>query len=306
MAIEAQRVRITPAMAREMLQGNTSNRPLRPKTVEYLSREILAGRWMVTADGIGIDSTGRLINGQHRLQAIIRADRAVDMIVTRGLQPESFLVHDGGNPRSMADRTEMAPELAADLAMVMHFIHGMNCRPAPQQIRDAAAVWLPAHKAVMEVSGRQTRAKFTNSQVRLAVGLRWATLRTPDARNYVLTQYGYMLNGDLEAASKAIRALWRRLTEAPRASGRDIKMVSAASIYHHFDPVRAGIEPVVQRVTEIQSEMRQWLTMMEDAYAAGPTRQGHPYAWSREPLVERALVGAAAQRVQQARASAGR
>ncbi len=95
---------VTPDMAREMLQSNTENRRVRVAWVENLASQIERGEWMITHQGIAFDETGRLVDGQHRLMAIVMADRAVSVLVTRGLVEGSYKYIDGGRARLFSDR----------------------------------------------------------------------------------------------------------------------------------------------------------------------------------------------------------
>lgn len=62
-----------------------------------------AGQWVVNTDAIAFDTNNVLINGHHRLRAVIEAKTAVLMMVMRNLQPESILNIDTGVARSAAD-----------------------------------------------------------------------------------------------------------------------------------------------------------------------------------------------------------
>lgn len=60
-------VDVTPEMAAKWLEGNVLNRPLKQAHVDRLAREMAAGRWRLTHQGIAFDVSGCLIDGQHRL-----------------------------------------------------------------------------------------------------------------------------------------------------------------------------------------------------------------------------------------------
>ena len=52
--------------------------------------EILqSGNWQLTHQGIAFDKNGVLIDGQHRLWAIVEADVKAPLLVTRGVEPET-------------------------------------------------------------------------------------------------------------------------------------------------------------------------------------------------------------------------
>jgi hypothetical protein len=62
-----------------------------------------AGDWRVNGDTIKFDEDGLLIDGQHRLQAIITSGLPVQTYVIRGLPRGSFDTLDIGKPRTPAD-----------------------------------------------------------------------------------------------------------------------------------------------------------------------------------------------------------
>ena len=78
-------VRITPEMAAEWLKLNVGNRPISNAIVESYTRAILSGNWSLTHQGIAFDENGVLRDGQHRMNAIIRAGIPVEMNVTFGM-----------------------------------------------------------------------------------------------------------------------------------------------------------------------------------------------------------------------------
>lgn len=107
---ETRRVLINPDTAREMLDKlNTSNRPLRKGRVAYWASLIKRGTWRYTHQGIAIDTTPTLQDGQHRLAAIVKLaeedkeTHTLDINVSVGMPPENFGSIDVGAQRSAAD-----------------------------------------------------------------------------------------------------------------------------------------------------------------------------------------------------------
>lgn len=98
---------ITAERAREYLAYNEQNRPLSWLTINKYASDMVAGRWMLSTDMIGFDTTGRLIQGQHRLNAVLVAEEKqpgieVPMMVGWGFPPSSYDVLDQGRMRSAA------------------------------------------------------------------------------------------------------------------------------------------------------------------------------------------------------------
>lgn len=79
---------ITPRIAKTMLSHNTGNRPLRKAVVQRYATDMENGDWQDNGDPIRFDTNGRLIDGQHRLEAVILSDTPIDAWVLRGLKPE--------------------------------------------------------------------------------------------------------------------------------------------------------------------------------------------------------------------------
>ena len=70
--IEDVRLNITPELAALMLELNTDNpRTLNKSNLNTLKEELLKDRWIPTCQGIGFDTNGLLINGQHELTACV-------------------------------------------------------------------------------------------------------------------------------------------------------------------------------------------------------------------------------------------
>lgn len=98
---------VTPEMAREYLTHNTGNRPLRQTWINGLVGMIQRGQWAETHQGIAFAKSGRLLDGQHRLHAIMAAGRSVRLLVTRELDEDVFVHIDGGRTRSLQDRLKL-------------------------------------------------------------------------------------------------------------------------------------------------------------------------------------------------------
>ena len=94
---------ITPAKAAAMLAANTANRPLSKSVVRVFAEAMRRGEWLVTHQGIAFDVSGVLVDGQHRLAAIMEAGQPVDVLVVSGVDEATFDVLDVGKRRNAAD-----------------------------------------------------------------------------------------------------------------------------------------------------------------------------------------------------------
>lgn len=92
-------VLITVEKAKDFLAGNQQNRTKSEKTIRRLASAMASGRYRVTHQGIAFDKNGVMVDGQHRLEAIVMSGVAQWMLVTTGLDPIVRAVIDCGRLR---------------------------------------------------------------------------------------------------------------------------------------------------------------------------------------------------------------
>ena len=82
---------------------NAHNRPISQSTVERYTQEIKAGRWKSNGQSIVFSKSGQLLNGQHRLKAVVAANKPIDCLIVWGVEDDTFDTIDDGNKRSLGD-----------------------------------------------------------------------------------------------------------------------------------------------------------------------------------------------------------
>jgi len=91
---------VTPELAAEWLAINRlDNRRVNPIRVARYAGELKAGAWGLSHQGIAMDDKGRLMDGQHRLTAIVETGISAPMMVCRKVSGGLFPVIDGGAAR---------------------------------------------------------------------------------------------------------------------------------------------------------------------------------------------------------------
>ena len=106
--------RITPDIARSYLKMNTRNRRLNERHAEVLAGVMSAGDWWMNGESIIFGADEVLLNGQHRLWAVIRSGTTVDALVVRGVDEGAFRTMDGGKVRTAGDVLSMEGEKDAN------------------------------------------------------------------------------------------------------------------------------------------------------------------------------------------------
>jgi hypothetical protein len=95
--------RIGPTQAGIYLKTNGKNRKLNELHVARLRDAMVAGDWWLNGETVIFGVDGALLDGQHRLHAIIKSGAVVDVLVVRGIDEEAFRTLDGGRTRTTAD-----------------------------------------------------------------------------------------------------------------------------------------------------------------------------------------------------------
>jgi hypothetical protein len=110
---------IGPQQAVRYLTHNTGNRRVSRAQVEALARDLMQDRWMFNAQPICFARSGWLLNGQHRLHAVILAGREIEVPVVRGLDEAAYATYDNHAKRraDLGDRLDSFGDHALAYAM---------------------------------------------------------------------------------------------------------------------------------------------------------------------------------------------
>lgn len=96
-------MQVTPELAARWLKRNLKNRNLRPRTVARYVRDMKAGRWHLDGTPIRFSHDKVLLDGQHRLAAVIESGVTITTAVVVGIDPAAQAVMDTGRARTAAD-----------------------------------------------------------------------------------------------------------------------------------------------------------------------------------------------------------
>jgi len=123
---------LTPERATELLEHNALNRPLNDGHVRRLARQIIEDKWRFNGDTIKIADTGDVLDGQHRLWAVIEAKKAVETIVVSGIARDAFATIDtlrkprsGGDVIALAGESRYRGVIASALAWLLRWQRGV-------------------------------------------------------------------------------------------------------------------------------------------------------------------------------------
>jgi len=120
-------VLITPTLAKQYLLQNKDNRKLRVHVIRKYASFMEKGEWILNDQSISFDVNGRLLNGQHRLNAVILSGITIKSFVTRNLPEDSFKYLDVGASRSNGDIHKMSKNLSALISSFFQITWKRDC-----------------------------------------------------------------------------------------------------------------------------------------------------------------------------------
>ena len=132
---------ITPEIAGLYLKRNENNRRKKPAGIRRYAQDMAAGKWQLSPQGISFYESGKLADGQNRLEAVILANIPVDFYVTYDVPNEST-IQDRCIVRSSADILKMSGVNSAAsttngvaLANMLFTLAGYN-KPSESSLND--------------------------------------------------------------------------------------------------------------------------------------------------------------------------
>lgn len=195
--ITSQVQQITPDIARMYLEKNSVNRDVRNSNVKFFCNEIKTGSFKTTHQGIALSSDGTLLDGQHRLLAIIETNATVEMLVTKNLDASTFHAMDCGSSRSISDRTGLDKKVAECTRYLIRLAYGsqVQAKSAETNLNLANAGVLKLHDKLMTYT-KSNRKVYSSAQLRSAAII--MALNGHD-EDYVFSVYKNMVMQDFYA-----------------------------------------------------------------------------------------------------------
>lgn len=81
---------VTPEIAKKWLTDNTMNRKINERIIKFYADQMAKDYWTLSPDSITFSDTHKLLNGQHRLRAVILSNKSVYMTVMFNMPEEYF------------------------------------------------------------------------------------------------------------------------------------------------------------------------------------------------------------------------
>ncbi len=251
------RVLVTPEMAQQWIAaGNVDNRVVRKTVVSRYAAMMAGGEWKPTHQGVAF-SARRLIDGQHRLLAVIAAQTAQWMIVFVDQDDETFGTLDRGSARSLRDDLKDTPihntdglSWIARLANVDRSTRAVRPSSVMECMRVFGGIFLILHEiAATNVKGR------TNSSIRAAVALRY--FEADDAgKVYIEKMWKAWVGSYFADMSASLHSGARRMQQLDGAGGNTAQEERSCVAWIAFDPGARDLKKIIVREKNVTiSEM---------------------------------------------------
>ena len=252
-------VEITPELAKKWLAANKDNRHARPSHINNLAREIKNGKWTLTHQGIAFSSAGRLIDGQHRLEAIIAAGEPVFMAVFIGLDDNMFGALDRGIRRTLTDELRDDSRRVKPAAFIASLIMGTRSASSPWDVRKVLNVYRKDFDVMLDLAGSSPGGR-ASAGTRAAWVIRFHSLGSSAAdqkfKQILQEQWKALIHFDIENLDSTSVALLRRLENMGADKGRETYFERGAISWLGFDRDRNKIKIIVRDQASVIEEMR--------------------------------------------------
>lgn len=182
-------VDLTPRLARLLLTRVGDNRKPKRATILRYAATMRAGQWQLTHQGIAVSTRFEVIDGQHRLFAVVESGARIEVLAVRGVSQDAILVFDNGTARTDADSIRIHDIGLKDLETI-------EVTTAKRMIRSCRKFMRPVSRADLRTFILKHR-----TMIQLAHGALWQEGRVPNVThaevNAVLARAAYACPRDV-------------------------------------------------------------------------------------------------------------
>lgn len=189
-------LQITPEKAAYFLEKNSHNRIASKHTVSRYAETMRRGEWTLSNDALCVSPEGVLMNGQHRLKAVIESDTTQEFWVWYDCPQEALLSMDLGRKRDASDTATLTSgkKISKFKAKALRLINTSfydrtTCIATPNQL----ILWWEKSGEEMEIATALLPAGNSKNSLFIAAGTE-AICHRPDAVDKVADFFGVVLD----------------------------------------------------------------------------------------------------------------
>ncbi len=248
---------ITPEIAAELLKVPVSNRRFLRSRADYYIKQIQDGTWRLSHHGICIGRSGGVVDGQHRLRAMVETKTSFWLLVARwpSVSCALELGADQGAKRTNADLLEISKDHAALAAAIGRFAVDHSGRvPSPD---DVGRVYFSHFKQEIDLLYQVCNTKRRgSSSAAVGVGAVVNMKKHPEHIAEIAEQYRKLVLME-EGRWPSVVSLARSCADEGGANRYPL----IAKSYLAFDPDRRHVEKIIVRDQgRLLAEIREFLS----------------------------------------------
>lgn len=246
---------LSPAVARAYLAKNTNNRAITKERVLALARDMKSGAFIVTHQCIAFNANGELIDGQHRLSAIVESNITVQMYVARydRLETAMALPFDNGLTRKHYDILSVNRR-EAELASAVLRIKGGAKTFTPADIQACIEKHRQKFNSVLACTSNTAKNRSSAGAKAAIVLLMHKYVESADE---ILEQYRRFVNFDLDGMWTSVAACVRAMENLNGSGGNTIQRMVSVRVWHAFKPENKHLKLIrILDEFELVSEMQ--------------------------------------------------
>lgn len=240
-------VTITPSLAQAWLgTKHDDQRRIKSKHLRSMMTDLREGRWRLNGETIVFDSNGKLVNGQHRLEAVVATGVTVTSLVVWGVASEAYSSFDMTAKRMGGDALRSrgvlnGAQTAAVCRSLMIYAGDPTFTDSPAFSADAIDQFERTHEGLAEsvLMGKRV-AKMQTSITGTVAGACHYLFSKIDA-DLASEFFESLISGVGLGKTDPVRLLRERAlnrTWRPRAQEQFAYMFKAWNHFRHHTPIR--------------------------------------------------------------------
>lgn len=226
--MEVKTMMITPELAKRWIsksKGNPrwANQMYDHRRVDIISKDIVNGNWNPGNGAIVFDEKDTLVDGHHRLAAIIKAEIPVESIVIFGVTEKGLVHIDDQKTRTIAQRTKIESAIVsvANFHMVCHgsLSNGVSASAA------AIQKWYSDHplaETAVRVVGKGTHGTISRKSAIVCAALE--ALESGVSEEILKKFFKSVNTGFTESVQESAAVVLRNMIISNNHTKREIKM----------------------------------------------------------------------------------
>lgn len=166
---------IGPDEARALLVANYKNRTIKSGVVLRYAKQMQEGEWLLAHQGIAFSKSGRGIDLQHRLLAVIKSGCTIRIMVSEGLDDKVFEITDKHSKRSTADSIEEKSDQVSIARFLLRVVDGKTGLHTESDVKGIIELFREEMDALSSEKIRRVKL-LTSIPVRAALVLQMALM----------------------------------------------------------------------------------------------------------------------------------